>query len=76
MYSLPHGDCCWGCRVVEHGTSLVCGDNCGSFCSGKSRSRAHKVGIEQGCALRGAAVDAEDGSLDSVNVAILGHLSN
>lgn len=52
MYSLPRGDCCWGCRVVEHGTSLVCGGNCGSFCSGKSRSRAHKAGIEQGCAVQ------------------------
>ncbi len=76
MYLLPRGDCCWGCRVMEHGTGLVCGGNSGRFCSGRSQSWPHKEGIAQDCALRGAAVDGEYGSLDSRSLAILGRLSN
>ena len=76
MYLLTRGDCCGGYRGVEHGTGLVCARNCGSSCSGRSRSRAHKARIDQGYALLDATVDAENDSLDLRTPVILGLSSN
>ena len=76
MYLLTRGYCCGGYPGVEHGTGLVCARNCGSSCSGRSRSRAHKARIDQGYALLDATVDAENDSLDLRTPVILGLSSN